>query len=151
MGLAIRAAGVGLKVNFIQFMKSGVSGEAVIFADISNIRYRCPGKHSFIRSGGPEVAHYEHAAEAFRYAVEAAEDKTELLICDEIMNALIFGLLKKEKIFKLIDMCRGKTELVMTGASTPAEIVEQADYATEFRLIKHPYYSGARARRGIEF
>ncbi len=132
-------------------MKSGTSGEVLIFADIPNIRYRCPGRFPFIRSRGPEAIHHEHTAEAFRYAVEAVENGTELLICDEIMNALIFGLLEKERIFKLMDMCRGKIELVMTGASTPADIIDQADYATEFRQVKHPYYSGIRARRGIEF
>jgi cob(I)alamin adenosyltransferase len=151
VGLAIRAAGVGLKVNFIQFMKSGVTGETTIFSGIPNLRYQCPGKHPFIRSGGPEAIHYKHTAEAFGYAVEAVKNGAELLICDEIMNTLIFGLLKKEKIFDLVDMCRGKTELVMTGASTPADLIEQADYATEFRQIKHPYYSGVKARRGIEF
>ena len=151
MGLAIRAAGAGLKVNFIQFMKSGNAGEGVIFSDIANIRYQCPGKHPFIRSGGPEAVHYEHAAKAFDYAVEALADGTQLLVCDEILNTLIFGLLKKEKIIQLMDMCRGKIELVMTGASTPADIIKQSDYSTEFRQIKHPYYSGTMARRGIEF
>jgi cob(I)alamin adenosyltransferase len=151
VGLAIRAAGAGLKVNFIQFMKSGTSGETIIFAKIPLIRYQCPGKHPFIRSGGPDTVHYKHAAEAYGYAVSAVENGAELLICDEIMNTLIFGLLKKERIFELMDMCRGKTELVMTGASTPADIIEQADYATEYKQIKHPYYSGTRARRGIEF
>ncbi|MCF8128713.1 MAG: cob(I)yrinic acid a,c-diamide adenosyltransferase [Deltaproteobacteria bacterium] len=151
MGLAIRAAGAGLKVNFVQFMKSGTSGEAFIFADIGNIRYQCPGKHPFIRSAGPETIHYDHAAKAFDYAIEAIANEAQLLICDEILNTLIFGLLKKEKIIQLMDMCRGKTELVMTGASTPADIIEQSDYSTEFRQIKHPYYSGTMARRGIEF
>ena len=74
-----------------------------------------------------------------------------MLICDEIMNTLIFGLLNKNRVFELMDMCRGKTELVMTGASTPGDIIEQADYATEYKQIKHPYYSGTRARKDIEF
>ena len=151
VGLAVRAAGVGLKVNFIQFMKSGTSGEILIFANIPNIRYQCPGRHPFILSRGPEAIHYEHAAEAFRYAVEAVKDKAQLLICDEILNTLIFGLLEKKQVLDLMNMCRGKTELVMTGVSAPEDLIEQADYVTELRQIKHPYYSGAKARQGIEF
>jgi len=151
VGLAIRAAGVGLKVNFTQFMKSGTSGEIIIFADIPNIRYQCSGRHPFILSRGPEAVHYEHAAEALRYAIEAVEGGAELLICDEILNSLIFELMEKEQIIELIKMCRGKTELVMTGASAPNDLIELADYVTELRQIKHPYYSGAKARRGIEF
>jgi cob(I)alamin adenosyltransferase len=151
VGLAIRSAGVGLKVGFVQFMKSGTSGETFIFANIPNIQYRCPGKHPFILSRGPELVHYEHADKALRYAFEAAEEKTELLICDEILNTLIFGLLEKEQLIELMGVCRGRTELVMTGANAPKDIIELADYVTEYRQIKHPYYSGAKARRGIEF
>jgi len=151
VGLAIRAAGVGLKVNFVQFMKSGTSGEILIFATIPNIRYQCPGRHPFILSRGPETIHYEHAAEALRYAYEAVEKGAELLICDEILNTLIFELLKKEQVVELIRMCRGKTELVMTGVSAPSDLIDLADYVTELRQIKHPYYIGTKARRGIEF
>ncbi len=50
-----------------------------------------------------------------------------------------------------MEMCRGKTELVMTGASAPKDLIELADYVTELKQIKHPYYSGTKARRGIEF
>ena len=151
MGLAIRAAGMGLKVNFIQFMKSGTSGEILIFANIPNIRYQCPGRHPFILSRGPEAIHHKHTAEALGYAIKAVKDGTELLICDEIMNTVIFELLEKERVIELMEMCRGKTELVMTGVSAPNDLIELADYVTELRQIKHPYYSGAKARPGIEF
>ncbi|MBW1735492.1 MAG: cob(I)yrinic acid a,c-diamide adenosyltransferase [Deltaproteobacteria bacterium] len=151
IGLAIRAAGVGLRVNFIQFMKSGNSGEIIIFANIPNIRYQCPGRHPFILSKGPDRVHYEHASEAYRYALEAIEDGTQLLICDEILNTLIFGLLKEEQVQYLIERCRGKIELVMTGASAPQGLVVLADYVTEYKQVKHPYYKGAKARKGIEY
>ena len=151
MGLAIRAAGSGLEVDFIQFMKSGTSGETLIFAEIPNIRYRCPGAHPFIFSEGPEAVHHEHAAQALQMAFEAVERGTELLICDEILNTLIFRLLEKKRVIELITMCRDKTELVMTGAGAPQDLIELADYVTELRQVKHPYYSGAMARRGIEF
>lgn len=95
--------------------------------------------------------HYEHASEAFRYALEAVEEGTQLLICDEILNTIIFGLLKEEQVRDLIEKCRGKIELVMTGASAPLGLIELADYVTEYKQVKHPYYSGAKARRGIEF
>ncbi len=151
VGLAVRAAGVGLKVNFVQFMKSGTSGEILIFAKIPNIRYLCPGRHPFILSKGPETVHYEHAAQALQMAFEAVETGAELLICDEILNTLIFELLEKKLVIELMKMCRDKAELVMTGANAPQDLIELADYVTELRQIKHPYYSGAKARRGIEF
>lgn len=151
VGLAIRAAGAGLQVNFVQFMKSGTSGETRVFAHIPNICYQCPGKHPFIMPKGPEPIHYEHAAESLQYAFEAVENQAQLLICDEILDTLIFDISKKEHVVELVRKCKGKTELVMTGATAPQDLIEMADYATELKQIKHPYYSGARAREGIEY
>jgi cob(I)alamin adenosyltransferase len=151
VGLAIRAAGEGLKVDFVQFMKSGNSGETPIFALVPNIHYWCPGEHPFILSSGPKAEHYDHANKALTYALAVAEKGTHLLICDEILDTLIFGILQRDQIFELIGKCRGRAELVMTGRSAPAELLDQADYATEFVQIKHPYYSGSVARKGIEY
>jgi len=47
--------------------------------------------------------------------------------------------------------CKRKVELVMTGRDAPPELIRKADYATEFVQKKHPYYSGVKARKGIEF
>jgi len=74
-----------------------------------------------------------------------------VLICDEILNTLIFHLLEQEQVEDLIQSCKGRIELVMTGANAPPSLIELADYVTEYKQIKHPYYKGARARRGIEY
>jgi cob(I)alamin adenosyltransferase len=151
VGLAIRAAGEGLQVDFVQFMKSGKSGETAIFALVPNIHYWCPGEHPFILSSGPQSEHYDHANKGLTYALAVADKGTHLLICDEILDTLIFGILQKDQILELIGKCKGKADLVMTGRSAPAELLDQADYATEFVQIKHPYYSGSVARKGIEY
>ena len=143
IGLSVRAAGDNRQVDFVQFMKSGTSSEVAIFKKIPNIAYWCPGKHPFIMSHGPETVHYEHAAKALQFALEAIDR--------EILSTVIFDLLKKEQILDLIERCRNKIELVMTGIDTSAEFSELADYVTEFVQVKHPYYSGARARKGIEY
>ncbi|MGD2187346.1 MAG: cob(I)yrinic acid a,c-diamide adenosyltransferase, partial [Desulfobacterales bacterium] len=147
VGLSIRAAGDNRQVDFVQFMKSGTSSEVAIFKKIPNIAYWCPGKHPFIMSHGPETVHYEHAAKALQFAWEAIEREPHLLVCDEILSTVIFDLLKKEQILDLIERCRNKIELVMTGIDASAEISDLADYATEFVQVKHPYYIGARARK----
>lgn len=151
VGLAIRAAGTGLHVDFVQFMKSGNSGEVAIFAKTPNIDYWCPGKHPFILSRGPDTVHYEHAQKALGYALEAIERGTDLLICDELLDTILFNLLERERILELMERCKNKVELVMTGRDASPEIIEAADYVTEFVQKKHPYYSGTRAREGIEY
>jgi cob(I)alamin adenosyltransferase len=111
-------------------MKSGNSGEVVIFDKLADIRYWCPGKHPFIMSQGPDPVHYKHAAKALEYAFAAVEKGTHLLICDEILDTVIFGVLEKDQILSLMERCKNKVELVQ---------------------IKHAYYAGARARKGIEY
>ena len=147
----MRAAGCNLQVDIVQFMKSGTSSEVAIFKQISNIRYWCPGKHPFIMTSGPRPVHFEHAAKALDFAFDAIEKGTNVLVCDEILDTLIFNVLKKEQILELIKKCKNKIELVMTGINAPADIMEMADYVTELVPLKHAYYSGARARKGIEF
>jgi cob(I)alamin adenosyltransferase len=132
-------------------MKSGKSGETGILKRTPNINYLCPGKHPFIMSRGPEMVHYEHAEKALAYSLEAVERGTHLLICDEILDTILFKLLQREQILELIKKCKRKVELVMTGRDAPPEFMRLADYATEFVQKKHPYYRGARARKGIEF
>ncbi len=150
IGLAVRATGAGLRVTFIQFMKSGDSGEVDVLRWIPRIKYYCPGRHPFIKPSGPEAVHLEHSRKALEHAHEAVENGADVLVCDEILNTLIFGVLTVESVTELMELCRGNVELVMTGSDAPDEIVRAVDYATEFIQKKHPYYSGLPARRGIE-
>jgi cob(I)alamin adenosyltransferase len=151
IGLAMRAAGDGLQVDIVQFMKSGTSAEIAIFKKIPNVRYWCPGKHPFIMTSGPKKIHYEHAAQALSYAFEAIERGAHVLICDEILDTIIFDVLKTEQLVELIDKCKNNVELVMTGINAPIALMNKADYVTEMVQVKHPYYQGARARKGIEY
>lgn len=149
--MAVRASGEGLQVDFVQFMKSGTSGEVKIFKQIPRINYWNPGVHPFILSRGPRAIHYRHAAESLQYAEKAVQRGTDLLICDEILDTVLFGLLLKDHLLNLAKACKGKVELVMTGRDAFPELIGAADYITEFVQKKHPYYVGAKARKGIEF
>ena len=151
VGLALRAAGCGILVDFVQFLKPGTSAEVAVLKKIPNIRYRCPGKHPFIMSKGTQPVHFKHVEKGYKYILEAIENGSQLLICDEILDTILFGLLEKERLLDLMERCKGKVELMMTGRTAPTELIEKADYVTELVQIKHPYYSGAKARRGIEY
>jgi cob(I)alamin adenosyltransferase len=153
IGLAVRAAGGGLKVKYVQFLKSGNSSEVQVFSKIENIDYCCPGEHPFILSNGPQSIHFDHANKALAYAFEAveAERRPDLLICDEILDTIIFGLIREHQLLGLVRKCKRKIELIMTGRSVPADLMDLADYATEFVQIKHPYYKAGMARKGIEY
>lgn len=151
IGLAVRAAAAGFRVFFVQFMKSGDSAEVKLLSRLDNLVYRCPGKHPFILSKGPQAVHYEHAEEALWYAKRALKEGAEVIICDEMLSALVFEVISLPAVLELIERCRGRAELVLTGIDAAPEIIAAADYATEFVQIKHPYYQGHLARKGIEF
>ena len=91
--------------------------------------------------------------ETLAYAFEAveAERRPDLLICDEILDTIIFGLIREHQLLGLVRKCKRKIELIMTGRSVPADLMDLADYATEFVQIKHPYYKAGMARKGIEY
>lgn len=149
--MAVRAAGGGILVDFVQFLKSGTSAEVAVLNKIPNIRYWCPGKHPFIMSKGAQPLHIEHAQKAHEHALKAIENGCQILICDEILDTILFDLLEKKCLLDLMERCKGKVELVMTGRIASEELIEKADYVTELVQIKHPYYSGAIARKGIEY
>lgn len=133
-------------------MKSASSSEVEILRSIPHVRYWCSGKHPFILSDGPKQVHYDHAEKALKYIQNVIETGTQLLICDEILDTIIFNILQPKRIIDLMHQCRShKIELVMTGRTAPSEIMDQADYITQFVQVKHPYYKGIKARRGIEF
>jgi len=151
IGLAIRMAGAGGKVIFVQFMKSGDSSEVELLKNIPEIRYLCPGKMPFILPKGPKKEHYDHARQALDWAREASGGDCDLLICDEILDALYFRLIPLDLVMNLVRHRNPATELVLTGADLPGELFDEADYVTQLIQVKHPYYRGASARRGIEY
>ncbi|MBU2550966.1 MAG: cob(I)yrinic acid a,c-diamide adenosyltransferase [Proteobacteria bacterium] len=151
VGLAVRAAAAGLNVHFVQFMKPGDSSEVAALENMPGIQYYSPGKHPFIIKGRIEPVHLEHAKKALDRAWEAARGRTQVLVCDELLNTLLFGVLTPDDVLALIQACRGRVELILTGRVAPPEIFEAADYVNEIVKRKHPYDQGVPSRRGIEY
>ena len=75
----------------------------------------------------------------------------DILILDEINNAIYFDLVSEEEVLSLLDQKRPDQELILTGRSATAVIIARADLVTEMKEIKHPYQKGISARRGIEY
>lgn len=154
IGLAVRAAGAGLKVAFIQFLKGRQSGELNSFAALPNItviREELSTKFSF-QMNEKELA--ETAAVHVRYLETALAlargGKCDVLILDEAMGALSTKLLDENALRRLVDEKPEHLELVLTGRNPPQWILDKADYVSEVCKIKHPFDSGIAAREGIE-
>jgi cob(I)alamin adenosyltransferase len=153
MGLALRAAGAGLRTLIIQFMKGQHYSElesAKLLAPYLRIE-QC-GSPEFCRPGSetfPE--HVRLAGEGLRRARKAVQEgEADVIILDEIVTAALFGLIGESDILELMKLRPHGTELILTGRGAGAALIDAADLVTEMREIKHYFREGIPARRGIE-
>ena len=96
-----------------------------------------------------ENEHKKAAKAALRKAKELV-GQVDMLILDEVNNAVSDGLIDLSALIDLISD-REKTHLVLTGRGAHPKIVELADLVTEMRKIKHPYDRGRKAVKGLDF
>jgi len=151
LGLALRAAGAGLKVFFAQFMKGIKSSEVHALEKLSdNITFRQYGSGCFI-SGTPE----EEDIRASQYGLKEAREamlsgRYHIIVLDEANVAVRYSLLTTEDLLDLIGLKPDDVELVITGRDADPAIIEAADLVTEMKEVKHYYPKGVSARTGIE-
>ena len=100
----------------------------------------------------PREEHEKYAAEALKICREKIfSEKYDVVILDEVNYAINLGLLDVKEIIELIKEKPEKLDLVLTGNHAKEEIIELADLVTEMKEIKHPFKSGIKAKKGIDF
>lgn len=151
LGLALRAAGTGLKVFIAQFAKSVRAGEHNAlerFSDLITIKQY--GRGAFVR--GKPVA--EDVCLAHDALAEARERLTsgdyDLVILDEANVATHFALISVDALLEVIRAKPPNVELVITGRRADPAIIDAADLVTDMREIKHYHQKGVKAKPGIE-
>lgn len=155
-GLAVRAAGQGLKVLFVQFFKAddAVSGEKEIFKNIPQIELiRSNVRHPiFTKEKTDRDALKKSIAETFETVKQRiASEHIYLLVLDEINSVISGGWLGIDEVIDFLENRPANLEVVLTGRDAHVELVKMADYVTEMLKIKHPFDSGVKAREGIEY
>ncbi|MFA6473109.1 MAG: cob(I)yrinic acid a,c-diamide adenosyltransferase [Candidatus Latescibacterota bacterium] len=151
LGLALRAAGAGLRVYIIRFMKGTESSENAILervADLITVRqYGSPGFVEEI----PGDEDFRFACEGWEEAERAVNSgEYDMVILDEANVAVHFGLFPLSKLLNLMDRKPENVELVITGRKADKRVIERADIVTEMCEIKHYYHKGVPSRKGIE-
>ena len=151
MGLALRAAGAGLKVYIAQFVKSERYGEIDAFERFSDlITCRLYGSGCWLE-GEPneeDVNLARSGLDDVRQIISSGEH--DVVILDEASIAKYFGLLSVDDLIALIDLKPDHVELVFTGRKADQRLIDRADLVSEMREIKHYYQKGVIARKGIE-
>jgi cob(I)alamin adenosyltransferase len=162
LGLMVRALGNRWNVAYIQFIKYWGVGEHVFIRDITPLYkdqlHFYKGGKGFYNAGDlsaefvSEDQHKQAAQETYDEALKCATSgKFDLVICDEINNAVHDGLLTKKQLAKLIGVKNEATSLCLTGRNFPKDLLETVDIATDMHKIKHHFDDKFIANKGIDF
>ena len=150
-GLALRAAGAGLKVYIAQFVKGMKYSELDAMEKLSDsITIKQYGRDCFIFRE-PEKEDIQAAREGLQ-EVKAimCSGKYQMIILDEANIATYYNLFSVDDLLDFIKVKPEGVELVITGRKADPRIMERADLVTEMKEIKHYYQKGVEARSGIE-
>ncbi|MFA5118173.1 MAG: cob(I)yrinic acid a,c-diamide adenosyltransferase [Candidatus Omnitrophota bacterium] len=151
LGLALRAAGAGLKVYICQFLKSRPTSELTALHKLKKITVKQCGSQCFIRKS-PAKKDIELAQGGFQAARKAiASGAYSVIILDEINCAVNLKLIGIEEVVSLLKGTPSCVELVLTGRNAPKQIKDCADLVSEIKEIKHYFKKGINARKGIEY
>lgn len=162
LGLMIRALGADWKVAYVQFIKHWKVNEHKFIEKIGPVfgeqLYFYKGGAGFYHAGElsakgiSDDQHHKMAEETFQIALKCAKSGDyDIVICDEINNAVHDGLLDEKKLIKLIQERSPKTSLCLTGRNYPSELLEYADIASNMTKLKHHFDDKFLANSGIDF
>lgn len=153
VGLAVRAAGAGLKVLVFQFLKDNSSSERKVLEALPGITC-LPGRErvKFVGNmNGDERAEFRHYNNKALDEIIKFCGPFDMLLLDEVLCALELDVISEEKLISFIRHKPRGLEIVMTGHEATDSLLEMADYVTKVQKIKHQFDLGRSARKGIEF
>lgn len=138
LGAGMRAKGAGFDVLLVQFLKDNKSSELKVLPfDI----YNAPDSLPF----NPDESYEKWVKSAVEYVENS---KAQVIILDEFLD-IVDKFISLDDAVKLVKNLSG--EVIITGHREIKALFDIADYVTYFEKIKHPYDSGVKARRGIEY
>jgi cob(I)alamin adenosyltransferase len=153
VGTIVRAAGHGLKVFLVSFMKGKYAyGEYKTLSQIPNVEIAQFGLRKFTDPTKIKSAEKEQAGAALAAARKAViGGDYDLVVLDEVNVAVCYDLIGLEEVLRLIRDKPPRVELILTGRYADNKLIEAADLVTEMVKVKHPFDAGVKARKGIEY
>ncbi len=155
VGAAIRACGAGMKVLFCQFLKNGktASGEEEVLKKQKNIRFIKYDEMSPFFERNIDMEELKEAVKddllnAFK---EINSGKYDVAVLDEAVHLINLELITEKELISMIDSRPAGVEIILTGRGAGAGLKKAASLVTEMKEIKHPFKTGMKARKGIEY
>lgn len=151
LGLAFRAAGAGLKIFIVQFIKNNDYSEIKAlkrFSDLVTVeQFGC----GFFLNRSPDSEDKEAVRKGLERAKNvAASGQYDVVILDEANVLMKYALLSEQDCLDLIALKAESTELIFTGRHASPGLIQAADLVTEMKAVKHYFEKGVSARIGIE-
>lgn len=156
LGIAVRACGHDMRVCIIQFMKGDLyAGEWDGVKKMGCPIELIPTGKGFCGIQGnpyPYKEHRENAQDAIQLAHQKMNSgQYDILILDEINNALHLRLVDLEQVLEIIQRKPLLMHLVLTGRDAHPQVIERADTVSEINEIKHAYRMGIEPQPGIDY
>jgi cob(I)alamin adenosyltransferase len=155
IGQIVRAAGRGKKVCLVQLFKGEkFYGEQKILQKLKNVDFfSFAPKHPLCF---PAVKKETAAAQCARALVKvkdifSAPCKYDVVVLEEFNIAVRDGYISIYDLLNVLDGNTSKCDVVVTGRAAHKKLIGKADLVTEMKLVKHYFYKGIKARKGIEF
>ena len=151
-GVMIRALGWGQRVGVVQFIKGKwVTGERQFFKTLGGVDWHSMGE-GFTWDTQDRERDIAAAEAAFaKGCTMMASGDYDLIVLDEINIALRYDYLTVDAVLTGLKGRSKRTSVVLTGRDAKPEICDFADLVSEMREIKHPFKSGIKAQRGLDF
>ncbi len=152
-GLAVRAAGAGKRVLFVQLFKNGVSSEIKSLRKLGVETIICESYHKMFHQMNEEemASAREDYTSLLAKALGEAKDGFDVLVIDEVISSCNHKIVPEKMLIDFLKNKPEELEIVMTGRKPSAALCAFADYISEVKKIKHPYDKGLNARKGIEY
>ncbi len=152
-GMALRAIGHGMKLGVVQFVKGAWNtGERTVlerFPDQVVIKALGEG---FTWNTADRARDIAAARAAFEEAKTMIADPSfGMVILDELNIVLRYDYLPLDEVLAALSAKRADLHVVVTGRNAKPELIELADLVTEMTMVKHPFKSGVKAQKGVEF
>ena len=102
--------------------------------------------------GVSDSEHKAMAKETYAIALQAARSGDyNIIICDEINNAVHDGLLTTKHLTEIITTRHSKTSICVTGRNFPQKLLTHVDIATNMTKLKHHFDDKYLANSGIDY
>lgn len=156
LGILVRACGHNMKVCMIQFMKGDLyTGEWDGIKKMGcQVELISTGKGFCGIQGNPYPfkEHRRNAQEAIRLVQEKMKTgEYDILILDEINNALHLNLIDLEQVLEIIKSKPSWMHLILTGRDAHPQVIELADTVSQIIEVKHAYRRGIEPQPGIDY